>query len=171
MNSKKSIPEFGIKRPNEERRDGGCAVVFDPYSQRYAVGLDNSNGVYRLYSGGVDETEDLEKGILREVEEESGLYEFQHFEKVAEAISHYYNHLRNVNRVAHATCLLVILKSTNLKEVHHEAHENFSLIWVSPDEILKNWEQRNENKDFDHWYYFLKKSVNRAKELKFDRTS
>jgi hypothetical protein len=24
------IPEFGIKRENEERRDGGCAIVFDP---------------------------------------------------------------------------------------------------------------------------------------------
>lgn len=32
-----SIPEFGIKRENEERRDGGCAVVFDPQNQKYAV--------------------------------------------------------------------------------------------------------------------------------------
>lgn len=31
------ILEFGIKRENEERRDGGCAVVFDPVSQKYAV--------------------------------------------------------------------------------------------------------------------------------------
>ncbi len=29
------ILEFGIKRENEEQRDGGCAVVFDPVSQKY----------------------------------------------------------------------------------------------------------------------------------------
>jgi len=33
----KNIPEFGTKRENEGRRDGGCAVVFDPASQKYAV--------------------------------------------------------------------------------------------------------------------------------------
>ena len=37
MDDSKDILEFGIKRENEERRDGGCAVVFDPVSQKYAV--------------------------------------------------------------------------------------------------------------------------------------
>src|SRR3989344_7057503 len=96
------IPEFGIKRENEERRDGGCAVVFDPQSQKYAVGK-QENGRMRLFSGGVDYGEDIEDGVLREVREESGLHDFLHIEKIAEAMTHYRNTLKNVDRVAHAT--------------------------------------------------------------------
>ena len=42
------IPEFGIKREGEERRDGGCGVVFDPKSQKYAIGKQDS-GLFRLF--------------------------------------------------------------------------------------------------------------------------
>ena len=45
------ILEFGIKRDNEERRDGGCAVVFDPVNQKYAVGKLPDGNLW-LFSGG-----------------------------------------------------------------------------------------------------------------------
>lgn len=165
------IPEFGIKRENEERRDGGCAFVFDPAEQKYAVGRQENNGTYRLFSGGVDADEDIERGVLREVVEESGLHDFIHVEKVGAAVSHYYNSLRNVNRIAHVTCFLVILKSPDLVPVELEAHENFLLAWVNAEEMLSNWEARNQNKDLDHWIYFLKKAVPCARELGYDRVS
>ncbi len=171
MNPDPTIPEFGIKRENEERRDGGCGVVFDPKSQKYAVGRQTEDGLFRLFSGGVDDDEDMQEGVLREVVEESGLSDFLHVEKIAEAFSHYRNTLRNVNRVAKATCFLVILKSTNLVKVKLEAHEKFVLDWATADEIFSNWKARNENKDFDHWIHFLTKSVKRAKELGHDTTS
>ena len=164
------IPEFGIKRENEERRDGGCGIVFDPATQKYAGGR-QEDGMFRLFSGGVDPKEDIEKGVIREVTEESGLYDFLHVEKIAEALTHYYNPLRKVNRVAMATCFLLILKSSDVKQVELEDHEKFSLTWASTDEILKNWEIRNENKDYDHWIYFFKKAVTRAIELGYDKTS
>lgn len=164
------IPEFGIKRENEERRDGGCAFVFDPVTQKYAVGKQD-DGLFRLFSGGVDDNEDIQEGILREVVEESGLHDFLHVEEIAEAFTHYHNPLKNVNRVAKATCLLVILKSASLIPVKLEAHEKFSLDWASSEEILANWKTRNENKDYDHWIYFLKKSVDRAIELGYDTSS
>lgn len=164
------LPEFGIKRDDEECRDGGCAVVFDPESQRFAVGKQD-DGALRLFSGGVDKDEDIQNGILREVTEESGLYNFIYVEKIAEALAHYHNTLRNVNRVAHATCFLVILKSTDLKPVQLEDHEKFSLFWANVEELLENWESRNENKDCDHWIYFLNKSIKRAVELGYDTTS
>lgn len=166
-----NIPEFGTKRENEERRDGGCGVVFDPKSQKYAVGKQHENGSFRLFSGGVDVSEDIRDGILREVIEESGLYDFEYVEKIGEALTHYHNTLRNVNRVAHATCFLVILKSTGLKPVHLEEHEKFSLVWATAEDILADWESRNQNKDNDHWIYFMKKAVARAKELGYDKTS
>ena len=164
--------EFGIKRDNEERRDGGCAVVFDPVSQKYAVGKQANNGSYRLFSGGVDDNEDIKDGVLREVIEESGLHDFLYVEKTAEALCHYYNSLRKVNRVTNSTCFLVILKSVKLKSIELEEHEKFELAWVTPEEMLSNWKSRNKNKDYDHWIkLFLKKSVNRAIELGYDKTS
>jgi 8-oxo-dGTP pyrophosphatase MutT (NUDIX family) len=160
-----NIPEFGIKRENEERRDGGCGIVFDPQSQKYAVGKQTENGLFRLFSGGVDAHEDIKEGVLREVVEESGLHDFLYVEKIAEAFSHYRNSLRNVNRIAFATCLLVILKSTNLIPTKLEEHEKFELAWATKDELLENWNLHNENKDNDHWIYFLNKASERALEL------
>jgi 8-oxo-dGTP pyrophosphatase MutT (NUDIX family) len=171
MNTENEIREFGIKREGEERRDGGCGIVFDPQSQKYAVGKQTDDGLFRLFSGGVDVNEDIKEGVLREVVEESGLYDFLYVEKIAEALTHYHNSLRNVDRVAHATCFLVILKSNEVKPTQLEEHEKFTLVWASAEEILSNWNSRNENKDNDHWIYFLNKSVSRAKELGYDTAS
>lgn len=159
------IPEFGIKRENEERRDGGCGVVYDPATGLFAVGKQDGDGLFRLFSGGVDASEDIQTGVMREVEEESGLHLFSHIEKIAEAMSHYHNTLRNVNRLAKATCFLVILESADLKPVQLEAHETFSLAWATETEIRANWEQNNAGHDYDHWLYFLDKAVARLKEL------
>ena len=171
MIKENNIPEFGIKRENEERRDGGCAVVFDPKTQMYAVGKQTKDGFFRLFSGGVDEKEDIKEGILREVVEESGLNDFLYVEKIAEAFTHYHNSLRNVNRVAKATCFLVVLRSTHLVDVQLEEHEKFKLIWATAKEILSNWESNNKNKDCDHWIYFFEKSIRRAVDLGYDITS
>src|SRR6185369_4289765 len=118
-----------------------------------------------------DEGETIEAGVLREVIEEGGLDDFLHVEKIAEAFTHYFNSLKKVNRVAKATCFLVILKSRRLVPVQLEAHEKFTLAWVTAQEIKDNWGERNQNKDYDHWIYFFKKSVARAKELGYDTTS
>jgi 8-oxo-dGTP pyrophosphatase MutT (NUDIX family) len=171
MNTTDTVRQFGIPRENEERRDGGCAVVFDPTTQKYAVGEKANGGLYLLFSGGVHEGEDIQEGVLREVTEESGLYKFAYIEKTAEALTHYYNTSKNVNRVAHATCFLVILEDIDLVPQKLEAHEDFTLVWRSAKEVLKNWEERNQNKDYDHWIYFLTKGVARATELGYDKTS
>jgi 8-oxo-dGTP pyrophosphatase MutT (NUDIX family) len=171
MDERRDILEFGIKRENEERRDGGCGVVFDPKTQRYAVGKDIGDGILRLFGGGVDKNEDIKEGVLREVVEESGLYDFLYVEKIAEAQAHYHNNSKNVNRVARASCFLVILKSSNLVKVKLEEHEKFYLDWATPKEIIANWEANNKDKDYDHYIYFFRKSVSRAKELGYDMTS
>lgn len=162
-----STPEFGIKRENEERRDGGCAIIFDPTSQKYAVGRHTNDGFLRLFSGGVDANEDIKSGILREVQEESGLYDYLSVEKIGEALCHYHNSLKNVNRVAHATCFLIILKSRESKPTKLEEHEKFVLDWVSADELVKNWNLDKVSKDCDHWIYFLDKAIKRISEVEY----
>jgi broad specificity phosphatase PhoE len=166
-----SIPEFGTSRADEQRRDGGCGVVFDPHTQRYAVGKDDDGGRFRLFSGGVEPGEAMQAGILREVTEESGLDDFLYVEKIGEALAHYHNSLKNLNRVAHAHCFLVILKSAHAVPVQHEAHEKFSLTWATTGEIFDNWKLWNEDHGIDHWIYFFQKSVARAIELGYDTTT
>lgn len=160
-----TIPEFGTPREHEERRDGGCGVVFDPKTQKYAVARYDIDGYVRLFSGGIDDGEDIQSAILREITEESGLYDFLYVEKIAEAVTHYRNVLKNVNRLAHATCFLVILKSNSLVPTKLEPHEKFSLDWVTKEEILEDWNSRNEEKDLDHWLYFFEKAIVRGIEL------
>lgn len=167
MNTNPKIPEFGICRENEERRDGGCAIVFDPRTGKFAVGVHHEGGLFRLFSGGVDADENIQDGVLREVREESGLHDFLLVEKIAEAMTHYHNTLKNVNRVAHATCFLTVLKSAHLVEVELEDHEKFSLEWVTADEILANWNERNTDKGLDHWLYFLEKTRVRLRALEY----
>ncbi len=164
------VSETGIKRENEERRDGGCGVIFNPKTQKYAIAK-HEDGLYRLYAGGVEEGEDIKDGVLREIQEESGLLDYKEVEVVAKTFSHFHNRRKNVNRVAMATCLLVILKSDEITEVKQEAHEQFELAWVTPQEILENWQTRNSEKDLDHWIEFLHQAVGRSIELGYDTTS
>jgi NADH pyrophosphatase NudC (nudix superfamily) len=123
------------------------------------------DGKLRLFSGGVDANENIQTGIIREVTEESGLYDFKLVEKVGEGMAHYYNSLRKVNRVTHSTCLLLVLSSRKMEDVHLEAHETFSLYWATAQEILDDLNKNNANKDNDHWIYFFNKSTDRLKEL------
>ena len=161
-------PETGDKRMNEERRDGGCAIVFDPIQQKYAVGRDQS-GFLRFFGGGVDTNEDIKKGVLRELTEESGLYDFSHVERIGTAFAHYHNRSKQIDRVAHATCFLVILKSTKVQPTKLEEHEKFVLTWASPEEIRKSWYLVHKERDTQHWAMFLREAVARAIELGFDK--
>ncbi len=92
-------------------------------------------------------------------------------EKNAEALTHCRNTAKNVNRVAHATCLLGILKSADTLPMQLEAHEQYALRWVMPEEIRANWNERNASHDLDRGLYFLDTAVARAIELGFDTMS
>lgn len=167
MGKQNNILEFGIKRENEERRDGGFGVIFDPETQLYAVGKNIGDGNLRFFGGGIDPEEGIEEGVLREVTEESGLHDFSYIEKIGKVLAHYHNKPKNINRVTEAVCLLVILKSTNLIDTKLEEHEKFALEWATVDKIFSDLKSRNQEKDYDHWIYFLEKSVKRIKELGF----
>ena len=165
-------PETGTKRENEQQRDGGCTVVFDPKMQKYAINHVEGEPYYRLFAGGVADGEDRKEGILREAMEESGLYDFGQIEEIETQVVHFYNRLKKVNRIGVATCYLVILNSTAQKEQHLEEHEKgFTLKWVTPEELLKNWEMGNSEGDLDHWISSLKKAVGVAIELGIDTTT
>lgn len=159
------IPEFGIKRENEERRDGGCAVVYDPKTKKYAVALRPNSHYHGLFGGGFDEDEDPQAGVLRELREESGLCNYEIVEKVGEAYARYYNTVKKVNRIAHTVCYLVVLANGKTIPTEHEEHENFTLGFVTKEELLLNWYEKSTNGDVDHWIYYLEKASKRIEEL------
>ncbi len=163
-----NLPEFGMKRENEERRDGGCGVIFDPKTKKFAVGELRKGGQYIFFGGGINPNENIKECVLREVMEESGLHDFVYIEKLSEVITHYRNNVKNVNRMAHATCFLLVLNSRNIQDHQLEEHEKFDLVWAQPEEIIENWESRNQEHDFDHWIFFMKKGVQRVDELGYD---
>jgi 8-oxo-dGTP pyrophosphatase MutT (NUDIX family) len=171
MENNEDILEFGIKRDDEERRDGGCSVVFDPETQKYAVYKNLKNGTLGLFGGGFDSGENEQEGTLRELIEESGLIDYLHIEKIDRVITHYHNSNKNVNRVAFASCFLVILNSPKVQQTKLEEHEKFELEWHTNEEIFESWKSRNHNRDYDHWIHFLNKAVKRAQELGHDKTS
>ena len=163
--------ETGISYPDEERRDGGCGVIFNPKTQKYAV-AQHVNGLVGFFGGGVENNEDLERGVLREVAEESGLGDFDRVERIKTCFTHYYNHQKQMYRSAFATCFLGILKSDAQHGQKLEPHEKgITLAWMTPEEIVGNWESRNKNHDLDHWFIFLRESVVRAIELDYDTTN
>ena len=162
--------ETGLKRENEEFRDGGAGVVFDPLSQKYAVALWQSGGI-SLFAGGPDEGENVKDAIIREVKEESGLYDFAYTEWIETSYAHYYHRAKLLNRVARAECMLIVLNSTDTLPVQHESHETFELAWKSAEEIKAKWLNDNDGGRYDHYLRFLNESVSRAIELAYDTTS
>ena len=162
--------ETGQKRESEEFRNGGAAVVFDPASQKYAIAL-HDNGKPLLFAGGVNEGENVFDGVIREVQEESGLCDFKRVEWIETSYAHYFNTAKKVNRVARAECLLIILNSVDARPVALEEHEKFTLGWMSAEEIREWWLTHNEGGGFSHYVRFLDESVARAIELGFDTTS
>jgi leucyl-tRNA synthetase len=163
-------PETGLRRENEEFKDGGAGVVFDPVAQKYAF-ADLGNGKQLLFAGGVNDGEDVKAGILREVTEESGLHNFKYTEWIETGYAHYFNQLKKVNRFARAEGMLVILENTDTLPVALEAHEKFSLVWKDAAEVKSWWQAHNEENGFDHYLRFLDESVARAIELGYDTTS
>ncbi|MEK7578921.1 MAG: class I tRNA ligase family protein [Patescibacteria group bacterium] len=163
-------PETGVRRENEEERNGGVGIVFDPARQRYAVGR-QKNGLARLFSGGVDDGESIQEGTLREVAEESGLFDFKHVEYIGKTYAHYHNSLRNVNRLAWASAFLVILDSSDVKEVRHESHEDFELEWITGKDLWNNLVEHNIEGSTDHWLWFLRQGIGRAIDLGYDTES
>src|SRR3989344_4711628 len=160
--------ETGMKREKEERRDGVFVIVFDPNRQKYAAGR-QENGILRLFSGGADTGENMKNSALRELSEESGLYDFQKMDEIGTVFAHYHNSLRNVNRITKAVSFLVVLKSGKTKPVKLEKHEKFTLEWTTAEDMEKNWEEHNKEGDFDHWIKFLRQSVGQCIEFGFDK--
>jgi leucyl-tRNA synthetase len=163
-------PEKGIKRENEQFAEGGSSVVFDPKTQKYAFLQIEKNGNIALFAGGRNEGEDLHEGILRELREESGLTHIKHYEEACTVYGHYYHTLKDINRRARATVLLVILEDTDAVATALEAHEKFHTVWLTAEEVLAKW-KASDGGHYDHYIMALEQAVGKAIEQGYDKVS
>jgi leucyl-tRNA synthetase len=124
-----------------------------------------------LLAGGVDEGETVKEGVLREVLEEGGLYDFKHIQKIETSYAHYFNTAKKVNRVARAECYAIVLNSTDTKEVVLEDHEDFELAWWSAEDIRRWWVEHDDEDGFKHYIRFLDESVAWLIKEGYDNTS
>ncbi|MBI2618421.1 class I tRNA ligase family protein, partial [Candidatus Kaiserbacteria bacterium] len=157
-------PECGIKNDTADEGQGGVALIYDPKQDKFAVAK-HISGELRLYGGGVLKSEEMTEGILREIREESGFFDFSHIEKLFSCYVHYFNVVKQIYRKGRATCLLLVLKSAEQRPLQLEDHEKFELLWMDLEELRAHWKSRNKNKDYDHWLLFLDVGEKRLKEL------
>jgi len=164
-------PETGELRKDEVFSDGGCGVVFDPETQKYAM-AEWSDGRLNFFAGG-PEPEDvtIRDTILREVVEESGLHDFKEDHFICTTYPHYYHTAKKLNRVARAEAHLLILESRDTREVQLMDHEQFVLVWKDADEIREKWESMNQDGGYTHYLMSLRHGVAKAIELGYDKTS
>lgn len=163
--------ETGQKREDEIFKDGGAGIVFDPQQQKYAVAKWRDNGRVTFLAGGKEEDETAHEATLREVKQESGLFNFREIHKLGVAYPHFYNEAKNLNRFARAEFVLIILENSEMRESIQEPHENFELVWMTAEEINNAYKKQNSGSDYEHYLYFLHQGVAKAIELGYDTTS
>jgi leucyl-tRNA synthetase/ASC-1-like (ASCH) protein/ADP-ribose pyrophosphatase YjhB (NUDIX family) len=156
------VPDFGTPKENETYVNGSCAVVYSPEKNKFAI-LKWNYGLFGLIAGGQKDGEVLEEVIRRELIEEGGFSNIQKLERLWQASAHYYNEAKNTYRHADTVAFLAIVdESTQLQKL--EEHEKFELMWVTPEEIMQNWNHLNESIGLNHWITFLDKALHKLKE-------
>ena len=103
------------KMKKDEMAD--ALLFLDPVSQKYAVNRMIDHNRFGFFSGGVEDGESMEEGILREVIEESGLYDFLYVEKIGEALCHFYASLKKVK-----SCCICYMSSRNIKKYRFKTY-------------------------------------------------
>lgn len=113
----------------EYRRRKGCyAVILDSLKQKVAVIL-TASGHYFLPGGGMDEGEDTEKCLRREMLEETG-YEIKIISKIGEAQSYFFS-TRNEPLLSDGMFFLAEM----VEKVQAPVDDDHFLKWVSIEEV------------------------------------
>jgi leucyl-tRNA synthetase/ADP-ribose pyrophosphatase YjhB (NUDIX family) len=158
-------PEYGDTKPNEVFVEGVGIVVFNPQTQLYGYVSVRGTKRCNLVAGGMELGETPAETAVRELAEEVGLVDIKEVVSTNRPFySHYYNHQKQINRVALTHVQLVILNSDQQLSASPEAHENFELQWGTPEEIISKFDPSNDAYQVD----FVKLGVREAVLRGFD---
>lgn len=120
----------------ESSRTTVMCVIKHPTDGTYATLRWTDHDWHTFILGGAEEGETLEEAALREIREETGFTELELVSQLPIQInSKFYAAHKGVNRNAMTNVLKFQLRSLHQEETHREAHEKFTLEWVSEDKL------------------------------------
>lgn len=125
-------PREGV--PYTERKNVALILVYENQ-----FGLLKWNNVHykSLVTGGIEDGEEQEESVLRELEEETGYYDVQKVLPVLGGIhaAKFYVEHKKQNRAAIYYPYVVVLSSLKKKEILEAEKEEHSLVWLTKQEV------------------------------------
>ncbi len=148
----------GIAEPREDKKttNRNCvtAIIKHPSKDEYLV-LVQTDGQVGFVGGGVEEGEDLEKAVLREVTEETGYTKAKVLKKLLFMYGHGYKPKKDINCFDPDNVFLVEVDEAGRAELSPEDQGAHEVVWLKPDEITRRltkdhhrfmWDWYRENK-------------------------
>lgn len=141
-----------IKREN-------IAIIVQYKDEYLFLGWNKVNYQNSLVTGGIDNNEEKESAVIRELREETGFDDIKEIHPVdAINISKFFVEHKNQNREAIYYPYLVILNSKKQQDIAEEEKKEHSLIWIKKEDL--------DTIDlFDNHRYMLNKAIAKEKTL------
>ncbi len=150
------VPQFGEMLPDPEWVDGTSNIVYDISTDTF-IGLRWSDGALGLVAGGKNDNESYEECARREIAEETGITEIEALIPLGSQVySHYWHPVKKGNRFAKTQGYVAVVASQKSGEAHQEAHEKFTVEWMSGDELLNGISARDQ---VGHWVEICKRGI------------
>ncbi len=135
----------GTPHENEEKKNSIVAVIYNPQNDKYLTLNWHSLGGRLFIGGTIKDNETPLECALREITEETGLQNLELVATLPKINHHYYAYNKNKYFNIESTGFFFKLKDDSIMiEPKKEEDENFTLEWVSKEEII------NEVKDELH---------------------
>lgn len=136
-------------------RDPVAVIIKHPTEDKYLIAQWHQSNWNGFLTGGIEEGEDFETAVRREIEEETGYTDMAKIVRT-DYVSHglFFHPIKNVNRLAHYHLVVAVLGSLAQIEVSEEEKKIATFVWFDEAEVLELL-TRNDMKIL--WRYFLEK--------------
>lgn len=132
---------FGEKHSNAQVKLSAYAYIYDEKEQKLLVGY-NQNGKYKKYrlpGGTIEQGENLEEGLLREIKEETGYSDVTVISQIDCNQAYYYVDVKQIWRENYSNYFLCKLNSNARQAKQLIAYEeDCPIVWISFEEFEKD---------------------------------